>query len=216
MTTYGVNQVTCSVCGTSSKQGILLSTNRFGSPDLDLRPPEMERSTMSVWLQECPNCGFVSDNLARAEEDAKKILSTEHVASLHRGGSLIRRCLKRSLLDEGLGKKEASAEHALWAAWAADDAEDTAAAEYRSRAADLFLAAASDLPPESAEFTTMRTRTVDILRRARRWQEAADVADALLVSDHLDPTIRSVVEFGRRLARRHDSSLHTVEEALSD
>lgn len=37
----------CAVCGKESEQITLASTNTFGSPDLDLRPPEMKRSTMS-------------------------------------------------------------------------------------------------------------------------------------------------------------------------
>jgi hypothetical protein len=172
---------------------------------------------MDAWLQECPNCGFVSGDLAEAERGIRKILSTEPIALL-RGKmdrSLIRRCLTRSLIDEELGKKEAAAEHALWAAWAADDAKDGAAAEYRSRAADLYLAAASDLPPGSNELTTIRTRTVDILRRARRWQEAGDLADALLMNDHLNPIIRSVVKFERRLAQARDYSTYTVSKVSS-
>ena len=118
MTSSRFRQVICSACGTSSRQQVLLSTNSFlGSPDLDLRPPEMERSTMSLWLQECPNCGFVSGDLAAAEQGIHEILSTEPTALL-RGKmdrSLIRRCLTRSLIDEEIRKKEAAAEHALWA-----------------------------------------------------------------------------------------------------
>src|SRR5262245_66304931 len=93
MTSYHPRQVTCSVCGTSSRQDILTSTNIVGSPDLDLRPPEMKRSTMDAWLQECPNCGFVSGNLAEAERGSRKILSTEPNALLRgkRDRSLIRR-----------------------------------------------------------------------------------------------------------------------------
>ena len=33
----------CGICGTFTKHMVMLSTNSFGSPDLDLRPPGMER-----------------------------------------------------------------------------------------------------------------------------------------------------------------------------
>src|SRR5689334_17370242 len=98
MTSYYPRQVICSVCGTSSRQEVLTSTNCIGSPDLDLRPPQMKRSTMDRWLHECPNCGFVSGDLTKAEQGIHEILSTEPVAPL-RGKmdkSLIRRCLTRS------------------------------------------------------------------------------------------------------------------------
>jgi hypothetical protein len=129
-------------------------------------------------------------------------------------GALIRRCLKRSLLDESRGNTAEAAEHVLWAAWAADDADDPSATEWRSNAADLFLAAASALPIGSKESMTMRTRTVDILRRAGRWEEAVVLADKILTDD-IDPTIRSVVEFGRGLAQSQERSTHTVQDALS-
>jgi hypothetical protein len=122
MTTLDSELVFCSVCGMFSEQQVLTSTNRFGSPDLDLRPPEMERSTLCFWLQECPNCGFVSEDLEQAEKGVEEVMATEGFTSLHRGelaGTLIGRCLKRSLLDEELGNVAAAAEHILWAAWAA-------------------------------------------------------------------------------------------------
>ena len=82
MTTYGFNKVSCSVCGAATKQQVLMSTNSFGPPDLDLRPAEMERSTMSCWLQECPNCGFVSNDLGKPEKGAQKVLTTERYRAM--------------------------------------------------------------------------------------------------------------------------------------
>jgi hypothetical protein len=218
MTTLDSELVPCSVCGMFSEQQVLTSTNRFGSPDLDLRPPEMERSTLCFWLQECPNCGFVSEDLEKAEKGVEEVMATEGFTSLHRGelaGTLIGRCLKRSLLDEELGNVAAAAEHILWAAWAADDAQNEAAAEYRSKAADRFLTATSTLPNGSKETTTTRTRIIDILRRASRWNEAIGIAKVLLTRDDLDPIMRSVVQFELRLAQARDAARHTVEEAQS-
>jgi len=217
MTTYGHGTVTCALCKTTGKQPSLTSTNSFGSRDLDLRPPEMMRSTMPVWLQECPNCGFVAANLAEAEAGVQEIVSTERFMSLNRGalsGTLTSRFLKRSLLDEELGKISEAAEHALWAAWAADDAHDESAAEYRSKAADLFLVAAADLPSDSDVSRTMRTRVVDVLRRARRFDEAVALADVLLATDDLDPTIRCVLAYERDLAQSGEHAVRTVEHAL--
>jgi hypothetical protein len=218
MTTFRFDNVTCSFCGAASEQQLLMSTNSFGSPDLDFRPAEMQRSTMSYWLQECPKCGFVSSDLSEPEKGVEEIVASERYRSLHRSGpseALISRCLRRSLLDEHLGNTANAAEHALWAAWAADDAGDPSAGHYRSRAADLFLACAAALPGGSSEAVMMRTRLVDILRRAERWDEAVSLADTLLATGGLDPTIRSIVEFGRNLAQGHDASMHTVQDAMS-
>ena len=50
MTTLDERTSTCAICGGRSKQTVVASTNARGSPDLDLRPPEMQRSTMPYWV----------------------------------------------------------------------------------------------------------------------------------------------------------------------
>ena len=51
MTTLGTASAACAVCGTVSEYTVIQSTSRFGSPDLDTRPPEMERSTLPYWVR---------------------------------------------------------------------------------------------------------------------------------------------------------------------
>ncbi len=60
MSTFREFKKKCTICGTESKFNIITSTNSFGSPDLDLRPPEMRRSTMWLWIQRCPCCNYVN------------------------------------------------------------------------------------------------------------------------------------------------------------
>ena len=65
----------CYVCGKMSEQMVLVSTNQFGYPDLDLRPPEMERSTMDWWIEECPHCGYVAPDLSEKTAITKEWLN---------------------------------------------------------------------------------------------------------------------------------------------
>lgn len=217
MTTYSTERVTCCVCGTASDHEVLMSTNTFfGSPDLDLRPPEMKRSTMASWLQECPKCGFVSADLSTAEDGVRELVAKARSDDQRdAANAFTRRCLRRCMLDEELGKLSDAANHALWAAWSADDrnARQEAAA-FRLKATKLFIAAVALLPARSEEWVTMRTRTVDVLRRAGEWEEAAALADAILAEHDLDPTIERVVSFGRRLVQNRDSGLYTIDQAL--
>ncbi|MBU06018.1 MAG: hypothetical protein CL877_08750 [Dehalococcoidales bacterium] len=53
MTTIRDEEQICAMCGAKSTHRGIMSTNAFGSPDLDLRPPEMERSTMGSILRGC-------------------------------------------------------------------------------------------------------------------------------------------------------------------
>jgi len=217
MTTFHLDKVTCSECGVESEQRVIASTNALGSPDLDLRPPPMRRSTISHWLQACPNCSLVSSDLSEKEPGLGDILTSERYRSLERSGTareLINRCLRRSLIDEHLGDIAQAAEHALWAAWAADDAGDPSSATYRAKAADLFLAATADQPVGSQEAMVRRARLIDILRRSERWDEAVRLADTLLATDGVDPTIGAVARYGRSLAQRHDAARHTVQDSM--
>ena len=50
----------CRMCGCSSDQTIVCSTNQIGSPDLDLRPPRMERNMQQFRVQECPFCSYAN------------------------------------------------------------------------------------------------------------------------------------------------------------
>ena len=218
MTSYRSIEVSCAVCGSKTTKHRLSSSSSFGSPDLDLRPPQMTRSTLSDWLEECRACGFVSSDLEHAELGVDRIMAKEHYSSIFTGplsGTIVGRCLRRSILDEELGNIVAAAEHALWAAWAADDKGSAAAKQYRSRAADLFLSGRSSLLSGSEQRTILDTKLVDILRRAERWEEAINLADGLLAVDRLDMTLKQVVAFGKRMAEVGDFGVYTVETAVS-
>ena len=68
MTTIMEFNQTCAVCGETSLQPVISSTSTWGYPDLDLRPAEMQRSSMFAWLVECPHCGYVAAKLENKSE----------------------------------------------------------------------------------------------------------------------------------------------------
>ena len=77
MSTMRPMDVTCRVCKKKSEQIILTSTNSFGSPDLDLRPPEMQRSTMCFWVQRCPSCGYVASSIDDSTNATRDYLNSD-------------------------------------------------------------------------------------------------------------------------------------------
>src|SRR5438552_1767736 len=76
MTTFDERPISCSVCGTTSIQPVLASTNSFGPPDLDLRPAEMQRSTIWMWVQRCPECGYCAGSLDEGVEGAEAVVAS--------------------------------------------------------------------------------------------------------------------------------------------
>eukprot|EP01084_Bolivina_argentea_P174580 302388_1 len=80
-TTLDKESSACPVCHTTSTHMIITSTNQFGSPDLDLRPPPMKRSTLSRNVQCCPNCGFCQYNLGKNMMDVSNDILSSFVSS---------------------------------------------------------------------------------------------------------------------------------------
>ena len=68
----------CAICGADVACTSLVSTNVFGSPDLDLRPPEMKRSTMPYWVQECTKCSYVSKKVTDESDVTIEWLKSEN------------------------------------------------------------------------------------------------------------------------------------------
>ena len=214
MTTYRSETQICRVCGASVECTILNSTNEFGSPDLDLRPPEMKRSTMDTWLHECPDCGYVSGDLNRPTVGAKATMESEPYAALLADSGipeLARRFARYSLLQHA--DPETAGVALIRAAWACDDANDAERARaYRTRAADILLT----LRPfaDGEEQATLAAVLVDVLRRAERFGEAKALATELLSSRTIkaNDIVASVLQYQCRLCDDGDAECHNVAE----
>jgi len=213
MTTYFQKSIKCVNCRKSSEHRLLGSTNAFGSADLDLRPPEMKRSTMSTWLQECPRCHYIAPDLESTTGNRAIVASTAYRAILadQRFRDLARRFLAHSLLSIHSDQLSAGLDR-LRAAWVCDDGRQTAlATECRMLAAECF----AKLVPfaDSEQGLTHGAIMVDVLRRAGQFDWAAALCDELLVLQNARGILRQVLEYhGQRIAAR-DVRGYTIEDA---
>lgn len=215
MTSYADEDQTCAQCGHVTGCQVLMSTNTMGGPDLDLRPAEMQRSTMIAWLQECPRCRFVNGNLSDSIDGARAIIdSDEYQATLTDTDvpELALRFVRDSLLHSD--DRATAGDSLLRAAWVCDDhGTSEQAASFRNRAANLLL----ELRPfaDDDEQVTLGTALVDILRRASRPADAKELATTLLGSQTAanNDIISNVLGFQIRLCDEGDDSCHTIGEA---
>ncbi len=216
MTMIVPQKVTCALCGRESTHPILLSTNTFGEPDLDFRDPPMARDTIDWWLQECPGCGVVHHNLARAEALDPKIVSSSayREAGMQPGfPKLARRFVRHALLVCGTDTLAAGKNY-LHAAWVCDDARRKEfARELRGRSADLWLSI--DRFGKEEDWLVHRLTLVDVLRRAGRPAEALDVLDTLApwIEDERFPLLKHLATFQRVLVESGDTRCYTVDES---
>jgi hypothetical protein len=228
MTTMFRQKYKCAVCGTEKEFYGIASTNSFGSPDLDLRPPEMQRSTMGQWIQQCPKCGYVSGSIddAAGKVTIKWLKSKEYI---HNDGIEFQSGLadqfykyyKISLLNED---NETAFYSLLHASWACDDCDDTKnAAHCRIMAIPLLtklidgIVAGKPEPEEDCDedadekkdnLLLMKT---DLLRRSGQFDKLlSEYASRSFKNDIMN----KVLAFQLAKAAEKDTACYTIQEAV--
>jgi hypothetical protein len=187
-----------------------MSSNSFGSRDLDQRPPEMMRSTMASWLQECPFCGYVATDIGKIDETARGFVRTPAFQALCADPApdpVTRRFLVRAAIDAHGGDMESAFTQTLSAAWVADDSGRS------SEATALRLRAAAYAAAKAASLDT-RMVLLDVLRRAEDWSGAEMLADRL-AAEQLGHPYDTIVSFHRSKIVAKDTGRYTIADALA-
>ncbi len=205
---------TCAVCHEASQQVVILSTNEMGPADLDFRPPQMMRSTMRYWVEECPHCGYVYGQIDTLASNAGKainsVLYRENRAS-DGPERQIDRFAKASLVAENASEFRRAAGYALNTAWAADDADlASVASSARLRAYELFRAAL-ETEQDAEQIVETRVQMIDLLRRAEKWDEAMTLA-VLVLQGSVTGILRSVLLFQITAINRRDGRCYTMQD----
>ncbi len=182
----------CALCGSPAPPPFRAPAAET-SPDLDLRPGEPTRSSLSRWILQCRNCGACAPDLAALPGAAAAVTQTR---SYRAERSRFRRWV---MLAVGT---PAEAEALLQAAWEMDDRGEDATLLRRQAAAVWG-------PPEGAEQTL---RLVDVLRRAGAFAEAAALLPSLATA--ADETTRLIAAFQQGRIEARDTGRHLMSSAL--
>ena len=214
MTTVFKQTGRCFVCGAENEYCVVASTNSFGSPDLDTRPPEMKRSTMDYWVQTCPVCGYAAVDVADDTAVGRDFLETESYQScdgIPFVSGLAAAFYRHYLIQAADGRKEDAFFALLHAAWACDDAEDFACA---SRMRELAVGVADDLLVFGVLDwkDNLRLIRADLLRRTSRFDE---LLDQYAMADYHDELMNSILHYQKELAREKCTECRTVEDAVN-
>jgi hypothetical protein len=204
MTTLYQSEEKCGCCGKKVEVTQVGSTNAFGSPDLDLRPPEMQRSAMFYGMHYCPFCGYAAWELSEKIEqtdELKKLLAEK--IDLHDYGLRFERAAEIAVL-KGEEPDEVNWLY-LCAAWCADDRDDQAKA--KSLRQKILANTALDGRMKSDRLL----RLLDIARRAED-KEFAEKLLALLSRKKLEPLLAEIMQFQKQLLEKNDTAAYTVEE----
>ena len=217
MTTFVEQRVTCAVCGHESEFNALGSTNQFGHPDLDTRPPEMARSTMPWWLQECPSCGYCSESIGEVSWGARVIVESAAFADFRAGlaelPKLARTFRTAAFIAAECGRYADAFHHTLHEAWVYDDLGDTVrASAARLNAVDFFKLVSLE-EEYFDEWGDDAPVQVDLLRRAGAFERAAEICTRWL-DGHCNWEVRKILEFELALCQRRDAERHSMGELV--
>ena len=202
MTMIDSIKVKCPICETDFEIYVLMSTNAMGAPDLDLRPPEMQRSTMDTWTHECPSCGFVSFDF----KDTPTVTGDYIESEIYQGceGFEFKNPLSRIFYRQHLLESyDFEKFHALLhCAWACDDAGDDENARL-IREKSLEILENLDLDE------TTEIQKADVLRRSKNFAQVIEEYENKTFSEEILNRIR---DFQIEKSRLEDDSCYTVED----
>lgn len=214
MTTIFTDFRTCAVCREVSAFRVMGSTSIFGSYDLDLRAPPLKRHTMSLWLQDCPECGYINHSVEDLVPDAAAVVRSPEFQELRVDAVAppLVSAFKRHALIVSVDPIEAGWS-LLHAAWVYDDLEQQdGARECREGCADLW--AGVDWPSDEPGVRNQAV-LVDVLRRAGHFEEADALIERLSLHPAITDGMTRVLHFQRRLIAREDLERYSCEQALA-
>lgn len=224
MTTYRETTLTCPACGNTDAYTALMSTNAFGSADLDLRPPPMERNTMHAWIRCCQKCSCCFQDHTTKEDLNLENMQSEVFIQTRKDESLPD--LAKSFACFAILTKEYDRESIAWlqSAWVCDDTEqETHAREFRKKAYQIIAqnyqhgsqhrAANYQSNPEKG------LMALDLLRRSQDYERAKEIIDtvAKAVDNSNDPNkkiMASVVRFQSEKINALDARTYTIQDAI--
>lgn len=198
-----MNRDTCAACGTKVPPPFRAPPAEL-APDLDLRPGEPTRGTLMQWLQCCAGCGATAPDLSVLYGTATSIVASpgyRHVT----GPDYALPFLRWAAICQAAGDARNTGEAFLQAAWAADDADDSANAVQWRR-----LAARAWAETESFE---LALRQIDALRRAGDFPQA-EAAAQRLAAERPDDATAQILAFQRARIAERNTGRHLMSSAL--
>lgn len=200
----------CFICNHISEHGAVGSTSAFGAMDLDTRPPALARHTMGQWIQICPHCGYVSDDLSREASIYPEMVFSEAYKTTdgYELPTLATAFYRHAMIAHAEKNAEREFFAYLHAAWACDDAQDAENAVMCRLAALRVLDdhPAGSIIPDDGSHAIVRA---DLLRRTGQF----DAVKQYKGRRTEDAFLYHILQYQVKLAQQQDDRCHTVDEA---
>jgi len=206
---------TCAVCNTKQSYMTITSTSAVGSPDLDMRPPPVERSTIHAWVKRCRNCGYCASDLGSGNDGvAERVRSQEYQDQLLDANfpDLANSFLCKAMIEMESEQYDKATWSHIHAAWVCDDQRPELSIKCRLLALDSLKIAEQHNQEFTKDADTSFAIQVDLLRRAGQYDEALAAIQKGLEIIH-EPVVTTMLEFQRTLIQKGDISCYTIADA---
>jgi hypothetical protein len=182
-----------------------------------MRPPEMKRSTIYHWIQQCSSCGYCSPNLSECSDNTKEIVNSKEYQNIIKNSEIPNMAasfLALSYENQHQHKYSDSAWRAIHAAWICDDENHREAAKHCRRKAISMIEKAHTRSQKIADQSgASEAITIDLMRRAGMFQAALELSENAKAKD-IDKKIKQVIEYEVGLIIEKDIDSHTISDAL--
>jgi len=192
----------CAVCRKRSKYSLLKSTNASGYIDLDTRKPEMERSTIDLWVQRCSSCGYCAPDISERMLNAKIIVQSDSYKKQLNDPEFPRLAnsfLCCSIIQENTEEYTDVGWSNIYAAWACDDADLIIQSQNcRAKAVVLLQKAKENEQMYAPDTISEVVIMVDLLRRSCQFEKALKLSEKEL-KNNPEKSIKDVLQFQKKL-----------------
>lgn len=193
----------------------MIMTN-IGTKDLDGRSSNIQRSSVYLWIQKCPNCSYCASDISTGSPDLEKYINSPEYKNQIGDPfypETANSFLCNSIILEGEKNFRDSGWNSIFAAWICDDnGFCKSAIECRKRALKLFdLANDSNQKFEESSEREQLLR-IDLLRMIGDFNSALEICNEELDKTHSDQVL-ILLEFEKELIMKKDSFCHNETEA---
>ena len=218
MTTERLLTIKCPVCEEEFETHILMSTNTMGYPDLDLRPAEMERSTMYISINECPSCGYAGfdfHNKPAIDEEYLKTDEYKNCDGIEFKSDRSKPFYKAYLINKKEGNKGGEINLLLHSIWSCDDAEDFENAKrLRIRASELLgeIINHIEIYESIGDKNTLLLMKADLMRRGGQFEELIEEYENITFEES---QLNDIAQFQIEKAKEKDDNCYTVASVIN-
>ena len=212
MTTIIQEKIICPVCEKEITVNLIGSTNAMGYADLDLRPPEMQRSTMYQSTIMC-ECGNVFESESKG--GSRELIESEAYQScdgIDFGSQKAVMFYRAYLIDKESNPNDLASNfiHILQAAWACDDFDRENARKMRLIGIDLLEQIINDDQYSSRKNDNLLMQA-DLLRRSAKFDLLIEKFQDMRFEDEL---YQQIIDFQIEKASQKDDSRYTVGDVI--